>query len=445
MKIINILIISLIIFSCSFDNKTGIWEDGSKKISKKIEEKNNKTIIFNKKKEIFSEEVDNVSGELIEINPSKITKNWLNSYFNLANDLPHIDFNLEDKKLIGVKNNSKHQIMKKIISNGKELVYSNIKGEIFIYNSESSSIQKFNFYKNKLKKINKKLYIGLNQNVLYVADSLGYLYSYDIINKKLIWAKNYGIPFRSALKFADNQIILSNQDNEIYGYDSLSGDIIWKFALKKSFLKSKYENSLIVNNKYKTVTVFTTDGEIYSINYDEIRINWVINLNADSFINDVQVFINHPLVFQEKDFYVGTNTSFSKFNFFTTEKIWEKNISIKGLPIVSGNNIFLFSQQNYLICLNKQDGKIIWSKNIKNQAQKYNKKIKIPNQNTLLNFYLINNNVSLFFSNGLIVNINHKNGNINSFINLKKKITSHIIFTDNKMVFFSKKKIFQYK
>ena len=50
MKIINILIISLIIFSCSFDNKTGIWEDGSKKISKKIEEKNNKTIVFNKKK-----------------------------------------------------------------------------------------------------------------------------------------------------------------------------------------------------------------------------------------------------------------------------------------------------------------------------------------------------------------------------------------------------------
>ena len=443
MKIINILIISLITFSCSFDNKTGIWEDGSVKVSEKIE--NNKTVVFNVQKKIFAKEVDNVSGELIQINTSKIIKNWLNNYFNLANDLPHINFNLEDKTLFGVKNNSKYPIMKKIISNGKELIYNNTKGEIFIYNSETSTIQKFNFYKNKLKKIDKKLYIGLNQNILYVADSLGYLYNYDIINKKLIWAKNYGIPFRSALKFADNQIILSNQDNEVFGYDSMSGDIIWKFALKKSFLKSKYENSLIVNKKYKTVTIYTTDGEIYSINYDEFKINWVLNLNTDSFINDIKVFINHPLVFQEEGFYVGTNKSFSKFNFFSTERIWEKNISIKGLPIISGNNIFLISQQNYLICLNKQDGKIIWSKNIKTQAKKYNKKMKISDQNTLVNFFLIDNKISLFFSKGLIINIDHKNGEINSFINLKKKITSSIIFTENKMVFFSNKKIFQYK
>ena len=54
---------------------------------------------------------------------------------------------------------------------------------------------KYNFYKKKFKKIKKSLHIKIEDNKIYVADNLGYLYSIDYKIKKLIWAKDFKIPY----------------------------------------------------------------------------------------------------------------------------------------------------------------------------------------------------------------------------------------------------------
>ena len=197
MKIINILLISLLLASCSFDNKTGIWKnDSQRKVFKKVEE-NNKKKIFQFKKIIFAEEKKINSNHKVIIDEPTITTNWLYYLFNDKNHIPHVQFSLDEKLLSSIKSNSKSQIMPALISDGNNLIYYNQRGEIFIYSVNSDKIKKFNFYKNKIKKLNKKLYISVQNNNLYVADSLGYLYSYDLTTDKLLWAKNYGIPFRS--------------------------------------------------------------------------------------------------------------------------------------------------------------------------------------------------------------------------------------------------------
>ena len=60
------------------------------------------------------------------------------------------------------------------------------------------------FYKKKYKKIKKKLNIIIDNSVLYVSDNLGYFYSYDYKEDRVLWAKNFKIPFRSNLKIFDN-------------------------------------------------------------------------------------------------------------------------------------------------------------------------------------------------------------------------------------------------
>ena len=56
----------------------------------------------------------------------------------------------------------------------------------------------------------------IEKDVIYVSDNLGYLYAFDYKNKKIIWAKNYRIPFRSNLKLYGNKLIASNQDNNLF-------------------------------------------------------------------------------------------------------------------------------------------------------------------------------------------------------------------------------------
>ena len=59
----------------------------------------------------------------------------------------------------------------------------------------------------QLKGRNFKINLTIESNNLIVSDNLGYLYSIDLESGKLIWAKNYGIPFRSNIKTDDGYLL----------------------------------------------------------------------------------------------------------------------------------------------------------------------------------------------------------------------------------------------
>ena len=74
---------------------------------------------------------------------------------------------------------------------------------------------KYNFYKKKYKKFKKNLNFIVNNNIIYIADNIGYLYAYNYKFNNVIWAKNYKIPFRSNLKILKGKLIASNQNNKM--------------------------------------------------------------------------------------------------------------------------------------------------------------------------------------------------------------------------------------
>ena len=77
-------------------------------------------------------------------------------------------------------------------------------------------ISKFNFYKKKHRNIEKSLNIIIDNKIIYISDNIGYLYAYDYFENKLLWAKNYKIPFRSNLKIKNNKLIGANQNNTLF-------------------------------------------------------------------------------------------------------------------------------------------------------------------------------------------------------------------------------------
>ena len=81
---------------------------------------------------------------------------------------------------------------------------------IFGYVAQSDKVEKrISITPEIVKKFNKEINLIVNENFLYAADNLGYLYAINLNDNSIVWAKNYGIPFRSNLKFANNQIFLS--------------------------------------------------------------------------------------------------------------------------------------------------------------------------------------------------------------------------------------------
>mgnify|MGYP001272564223 FL=1 len=144
MKIILLSLFLVIMLNCSFDNKTGIW-------SGQIQEnevKKDSTIgkIVNTKEKLFSEErnVDNENSILIE-KAIKID-NWTSFYSNDKNLIPNIKFDFTEKSTFLSYKKIAGSIVHTPIIFKKTIIFSNDKGDIFIYDLNSNeSITKINF------------------------------------------------------------------------------------------------------------------------------------------------------------------------------------------------------------------------------------------------------------------------------------------------------------
>jgi len=424
MKSLISIFFVLTITSCSFDNKTGIWNDADNipvdnKQAKSIDESTPQSQyeeIFVKDQEFNEEKI--VSNKLtLLLDEVTVIDNWLEQYGNNSNNVSNYSYSGDNILL------TKSPKLNKLLSNENTIFYENNligfdhKGKIFIYSLDTrKKIFEYNFYKKSFKKFKKKIYLIAKKNILYAADNLGYLYAINLDTKSLVWAKNYGIPFRSNLKIIEEQIFLANQDNLVYSIDTKTGNKNWQFGSRLTFLKSEFNNNFAVDEIGKNLIFLNTSGELYSFNYINQNINWVINFKNSFSTSEINLFISNPIIIKNNILIVSTENSTFSYNTITGARNWRfpSNSIIK--PIITNNYTYILSKNNLLICLNIETGEVIWSKNIL-------KNLRIKKINKIGSFYdfkIVNNEVNLYSKNGYLLSFNYKNGNNNYIKKISK-------------------------
>ena len=450
MKRLLLVFLAVIVTSCSFDNKTGIWKDASKisknnQSSKTISDNNLETRyedVFLKKK-TFNEEKKPTNISEIRIDTPLKIENWPEQYAIPTNNISNFSYNgnktllSKSPKLNNFSSNI-DQSNRNIIFYKNNLISYDHKGTIFIYSlSLKKKIFKFNFYKKKFKKIEKKIYLILNKNILYVADNLGYLYALNLDDKSIIWAKNYGISFRSNLKFENNQIFLANQDNVVYSIDSKTGDENWQFATSLTFLKSDFENNIALDLINKNLFFFNTSGELYSINFQTQKINWVLNFKNSSLAGDAELFLSQPIVIKNNNLIVTTEKAVLSFNSITSLRNWNLSAEPVVKPIITMNYTYIVLKNYFLICIDNTSGDVVWSKNILTNIE--NKKVK-KFFKTIIDFKIANNEINIFSNKGYLLSFNPSTGALNYLSRISKNgISSKVFFLKNNMFFVDKK------
>ena len=215
MNILKFLFIFIILQHCSFDNKSGIWQNENDKQKKDNVFKDFKKLSTTK--DFFNEKIKIEKNYLIDLSKNIVNKQWKDIYYNNSNNYKNFKYENLNKLTFKSKKFSKYNINKyKLYENGN-IILSDDGGNLFIFSiKEKRIIRKFNFYKNKFKKIKKKINFLVANNIIFVSDNLGYLYAIDYKKDKVIWAKNYKIPFRSNLKLYQNTLIVANQNNSLF-------------------------------------------------------------------------------------------------------------------------------------------------------------------------------------------------------------------------------------
>ncbi len=446
-KLASFLIILITFSNCSFDNKTGIWEDASdvKKIKKEQLRLNKLEDVFVENK-IFNEEKKVSLKKKIKIAQPLKNKNWSDIYFNLKNNIPNISY--ENKKYLISKSSSlsKSSVNSDFLFYDDNIISYDHKGRIYLYSlDQKEKVFEYYFYKTKFKKYKKKINIAAHNDVIYAADNLGYVYAIKINSGKLIWAKNFGIPFRSNIKVVNNSLFLADQDNKIYSLKTSNGEKLWEFSTSLTEVKSNFKNNIAVDEKNNNIFFLNTSGEIYSINYLNQQINWFLNLKNKNSSTDSFLFLSSLLTVKDENIIFSTGDFLFNYNSLSGKRVWKKNIPTNSDIILNKNNIFLFTKNNLLVCLDLSNGQVTWSKNIFNQIQILNKKLS-KKIKQLSNIMLVNNEIFLFSSEGFLVSFNYQNGNINSVNRVTKTgLASRPIFAKGKMYLFNKNyRLFEY-
>jgi len=439
-KIFYVLFFTTFLNNCSFDNKTGIWT-GSDQIVKKKKENVNQNIEFIfKKQSTIVEEKELLDNQILTLDKPISYREWRQSFQNKFNNINNVLFFNDGnyKKLSKVSNSL---VNKNILVYENNLFFSDQKGNIGVFSLDKNQlIFKYNFYKKKFKKTKKDIKIIIKDDIIIAADNFGYIYSINYKKNKIVWAKNFLIPFRSNLKIIDGIIFLSDEKNNIVLIDVENGNKIDELYTQPSKTVSSYESNLAVDDD-NNLLFLSTVGSLYSLNLvNNKRINWIQNFKLENEI----VFNGNPITISKNQILISTDNSISLLNTNGT-RIWDLNIKSKISPIISGNTIFTINSDNFLVFIDKNSGQIKYSKNLysilaKDFKKSFQKKIK-----KIDHLFLTDNKLLLISKNTYFIEINIKDiVNISSIKKNPFKISSDIIFLINEMLFVdSSKRIYK--
>ncbi len=429
-----IVLICILLTNCSFDNKTGIWQNSNITISKNEDKFKDFKTLYSKQK-LFDRLIIPPSNLKISIDKPVVNLKWKDEFFKENNNLDNFSYKNENKITFKSKKLTKHIAGEKILYDGNNLILNDEKGNITVYSIDKlESIFKYNFYQKKYKRKKKKLNTIIDSNIIYVADNIGYLYALDYLNKRLIWAKNYKIPFRSNIKIVDDKIVLSDQDNSLLVINKKNGEKLKSIPTEQKTLKNNFINSLALTNS--KIFYLNTFGTIYALDRQTLKINWFLNMNQSVDLNLNNLFYSNSIVADENKVIISTVPFLYILNSNSGSTIIKEPITSISKPIITKKGLFLISNDNLLVYKDLQAQKVLYSVNITNEIASF---LNTKKKNIIVkSFFIANNEIFIFLENSYLVKFNI-NGKINDITKLPAKLGSSPIFINNSILYLSKK------
>ena len=298
-------------------------------------------------------------------------------------------------------------ILKIIVNN--ELVFFNHKKELIFYDLNKYKI---------VKKVDLKLTIkdkeifptslaNISDNYIMTLSN-GSIFSFKL-DGSIIWQRDFNDILKTPIKiFDDNLIILLS--NKIISLNYLDGDTNWEFLSNNNDPINVLGGDITVLNHYIFFTLPNNNfGMVDTIIGDQVSTNYqnlFKNNTATSSLNSIYSFNNILSYYDQNKYLTSIDVSNDKI-LLNREKI--KNVKSS---LYFNNSLITLNNDHTLKAYNIFNKNLFWKVNIAEKIKKNTKIVKIAN---------FDNSIIIFFNNGLILEVNSKNGNIISEDNLKIK------------------------
>lgn len=203
--------------------------------------------------------------------------------------------------------------------------------------------------------------IAVDNDVVYATTSFGEVIALKADTGAEIWRKGGYAPFRSSPSVKDGHVYCQSINNELITLSVEKGDLVWSH-------NGIPESALLLGGgkpacSGDTVIVAYTSGEVHALSQTNGQVLWSDTITPVARIDTV-TSIPHirarPVIDDNQVFVISHGGRMTAIDFKTGTRQWQKELGGIRTPVVAGGFVFVLTNMNELVCLERKSGIVRW-------------------------------------------------------------------------------------
>lgn len=205
--------------------------------------------------------------------------------------------------------------------------------------------------------------LAYSKGQLFVTTPFAELFAFDVKTGKGQWMAKVNGPLRASPTVSDGRVFVVTLNNELSAFDQETGKLLWTH-------EGLVENTGVLGGSspavYQDVVLVPySSGEFKALRADTGAPLWEENLssthNTDSFAGIPHIRAK-PVVVDGVAYVVSQAGKSAAIDIRTGQTLWSNDYGGSQTPLVAGDSLFLITNDNLIMCLNKNNGLVRWYK-----------------------------------------------------------------------------------
>jgi outer membrane protein assembly factor BamB len=196
---------------------------------------------------------------------------------------------------------------------------------------------------------------------VFVTTGYGQVLALDAATGKEIWRKNLTAPSHGAPTVADGRVFAVTVDNELQALAADDGRVLWTHTGLPEPASLVGAASPAVEGD--VIVVPYTSGELFGLRVENGRVLWSDNLATSQplgALNSIADVRAQPVIDRDRVFAVSNSGLMVAIDLRTGDRVWEQDIGGTHAPWAAGDFVYVVANDDTLVCLRRQDGKVRW-------------------------------------------------------------------------------------
>ena len=196
---------------------------------------------------------------------------------------------------------------------------------------------------------------------IYATNGLGYVFALDPADGSVLWQVKPLGPVRGAPSYADGNVYVMTQDNQIAALDAASGSTRWTSAAAMEIAGVFGAASPAIGRG--TVVAGFSSGELSAYRYENGRAVWQDTLTRTRISTSVSSLSDidaDPVIDGNQVIAIGQGGRMVALDILSGQRMWELNIAGMSTPWVAGDWVFVVTDAGQAMAINRTSGRVRW-------------------------------------------------------------------------------------